>query len=33
MQKIVNHGCVADGETPVLGIDRGRVLFPADLPC
>ena len=43
MQKIVNNGYVAGGghcllkkqkkKTPVLGIDRGRVSFPADLIC
>ena len=38
MQKIVNHGFVAGGghclyKTPVLGIDRGRVSFSADLTC
>ena len=38
MQKTVNRGCVAGGSnslltTPVLGIDRGRVSFPADLTC
>ena len=38
MQKIVKHICVAGGghclkTTPVLGIDRDRVPFPADLTC
>ena len=39
MRKIVNHICVAGGghclqkKTPVLGIDRDRVSFPADLIC